>query len=237
MSRPTALYDGDYFRRLDLFVRTEKYLRELRIVAELLDLQPGHLVLDVGSGNGFAQQTLSEWSGATIVPTDCPAAGLCLFQSPRRVQADGHRLPFRDQSFHRVYMLHAIGHVERPSGVLREICRVLKPRGRAVLVTPNRWFIYAHRPLNALGVLPYTPDPTVLHYFTLRQLARAAGQAGFDVLHARHAGRLPFLDEDRWSWRPFPSLRERIYCALEKPPLPSPGASSLIVGTSGSPAS
>jgi len=231
----TGLYDPEYFRRLDGFVHTEKYARELRNVAELLDLRRGHLVLDVGSGNGFAQQILAEWSGATIVPVDYPPDGLRLFRNPRRVRADAHRLPFRDRSFHRVYMLHAIGHVARPLDVLREICRVLVPGGRAALVTPNRWFIHAHRPLNALGLLPYTPDRTVLHYFTLRRLVRSARDAGLDVLHARHDGRLPFLDARRGRSLPLPWLRERVYCGLQRPGVPAAGHPSVSAETFRSP--
>jgi ubiquinone/menaquinone biosynthesis C-methylase UbiE len=60
------------------------------------------------------------------------------------IQGDAHYLPFRDAQFNRVYIFEVIEHLEHPSLALKEIRRVLRPKGYLVLSTPN---IYQYRRL------------------------------------------------------------------------------------------
>ena len=62
---------------------------------------------------------------------------------PRRPHPDlvlanaNYSLPFRDNAFSEVVMIHVIEHLVRPYDCLREIRRILRPSGKLVLVTPN----------------------------------------------------------------------------------------------------
>jgi SAM-dependent methyltransferase len=47
-------------------------------------------------------------------------------------------LPFAPDSFDSVVSIQSIEHVPDADGVLAEVVRVLRPEGRAVIVTPNR---------------------------------------------------------------------------------------------------
>jgi SAM-dependent methyltransferase len=71
---------------------------------------------------------------------------------------DGQRLPFPDGSFDVVLSNHVLEHVgERTAQLahLREILRVLAPRGIAHIATPSRWqFVEPHFRLPALSWLP-----------------------------------------------------------------------------------
>jgi len=53
------------------------------------------------------------------------------------VQADVRRLPFRDSSIDEVYAAHVIEHLHEPDAFMRELHRVLKIGGRAVIRTPR----------------------------------------------------------------------------------------------------
>lgn len=85
-------------------------------------------------------------------------------------------LRFPESSFDAVTMKHVIEHVHDPVGLVRECLRLLKPRGRLVLVTPNvnglghRWFGENWR-----GLEP----PRHLHLFTPWALGICASRAGF----------------------------------------------------------
>ena len=65
------------------------------------------------------------------------------FTSPRkqfcdRVRADANfRLPFRDECFDEVYMVHVLEHLLRPYDVLLEVRRVLRRGGVLKLFVPN----------------------------------------------------------------------------------------------------
>lgn len=57
------------------------------------------------------------------------------------IQADAHRLPFRNDSFHIVY-LRGTFHLINREFFLAEACRVLRPKGRLLIIIPSyKYFI------------------------------------------------------------------------------------------------
>ena len=56
----------------------------------------------------------------------------------RGVQGDVRALPFRDASFDAVYSMGTVEHFDDTDGAVREIFRVLRPGGTAVIGVPNR---------------------------------------------------------------------------------------------------
>jgi SAM-dependent methyltransferase len=57
--------------------------------------------------------------------------------------ADEARLPFMDAVFDRVLVTHALEESEAVRPFLREIWRVMAPEGRLVVMTVNRWSLWA----------------------------------------------------------------------------------------------
>ncbi len=78
-------------------------------------------------------------------------------------------LCFEDNTFSSIDCQHVIEHVENPLYVMSECLRVLKPRGKAVIVTPN---------VQSLGFEFYV-DYTHIRPFTKTSLERIAYDAGF----------------------------------------------------------
>src|SRR4029079_11256191 len=54
-------------------------------------------------------------------------------------RADLAALPFRDATFDIAISSHVAEHLTQPERVFGELARVLKPGGRLLILTPNRW--------------------------------------------------------------------------------------------------
>ncbi|WP_049927928.1 methyltransferase domain-containing protein [Halopiger goleimassiliensis] len=172
-------YLSTVYDRVNPFVWTE----EMRADAlELLDLEPGMTVLDVGCGTGFATEGLLEYVDEVYA----------LDQSEHQLEqayakfgkrappvhfhrGDAERLPFATDSFDVVWSSGSIEYWPNPILALREFRRVLKPGGQVLVVGPNY-------PDNVLA--QYLADSIMLFYDEY-EADRMFKRAGFeDVKHA-----------------------------------------------------
>lgn len=111
------------------------------------------------------------------------------------VVVEAEELPFEDCSFDACFSSWLLEHVEDPSVHLKEVARVLKPGGRYVARTPNRyhyvsiaaamsphWFhrLVANR-LRALPEETHEPWPTYYRLNTRRAITRSAADSGLRV--------------------------------------------------------
>ncbi|MFZ0660778.1 MAG: class I SAM-dependent methyltransferase [Candidatus Binataceae bacterium] len=93
---------------------------------------PGARALDISAGEGLSTTTLAA-RGWSVVATERRTT------RPGWIAADlNDDLPFRDGEFDLVLMLEVIEHLPDIPHALREVARVLKPGGTAILTTPNR---------------------------------------------------------------------------------------------------
>lgn len=151
-------------------------------------------LLDVGCGNGrfLAMMRSLGWEVAGVEP-DGKAAQVAQERFGLTVhEGTLEEAGFPDDTFDAVTMNHVIEHLWDPVATLRECRRVLKPRGRLVVVTPNiealgyRLFREAWRGLEV---------PRHLYLFSMRTLRACAAQAGLRVLQLRSTARTA-----RWMW-------------------------------------
>lgn len=126
----------------------------LTVELELLDVEPGHRVLDLGCGAGrhtFAAlqrgahvvcadldvELLAEvavMSAAMIESGQVPEGASAAF-----VQTDATRLSFRDDTFDRVIVSEVLEHVPDDASAMNEVARILKPTGKAAVTVPRWW--------------------------------------------------------------------------------------------------
>lgn len=150
---------------------------------EVLALQPGERVLEIGPGTGYYTLDMAEW----LMPgTGTPGGGgfIEIFDLQQEfldhvmrraaerglanivpTQGDATALPYEDASMDAVVLTAVLGEIPDPAAALREIRRVLKPDGRLVV-----------------GEL--FGDP---HFTTLASLKRQAAGAGLG--YETHSGR------------------------------------------------
>jgi methionine biosynthesis protein MetW len=151
-------------------------------------LKKGEKFLDVGCGNG-ALMEITEDKFDKI--HGCDISETALYQAKERgmmgtcVDLNAEALPYRDASFDCVTCLEVVEHVMDPLHLLKDIYRVLRPKGSLVLTTPNIRYVRNLSRLVMSGKFPHTTTDTFvwggghLHYFTRKDMAYLLKQAGF----------------------------------------------------------
>ncbi len=113
------------------WVAAHNYARLVRLLKEK---NPSPVVLIIGAGEmGEGSQLLLSAPGITVIETD-----VCLGRNTK-VIADGHDLPFLDDSMDAVVIQAVLEHVLDPFRCVAELFRVLKSQGLVYAETP---FLY-----------------------------------------------------------------------------------------------
>jgi methionine biosynthesis protein MetW len=155
-------------------------------------LKNGTRVLDIGCGNGsllgIAEAKFREVHGCDIALTALQEART---RGMRTICVDLNTtvpLPYQNESFDAITCLEVLEHVLDPFHLLRDLYRVLRPKGQVVLTTPNiRYFRNLYK-LTFRGKFPHTTTDSFvwggghLHYFTRKDLASLLQKAGFEKI-------------------------------------------------------
>jgi MPBQ/MSBQ methyltransferase len=117
-------------------------------LATLLNLQPSHQVLVVGSGIGGSSQFLASKFGCKVTGLDLVGEYSCVSESlAKRVkldnlldycQGDATQMPFGGATFDVAWTQHVSMNIVPKIKLYGEICRVLKPGGRFVMFDVRR---------------------------------------------------------------------------------------------------
>lgn len=139
-SRALAVY-LDACREVDVIRRGK------RLTFELLELAPGHRVLDLGCGTGEDVISLSARVGAAGRAVGVDADPWMIEEAHRRAPerrphaefrvANGERLPFDDAYFDGCRLERLLVHAAEPGRIVAELARVTRPGGRVVLAEPD----------------------------------------------------------------------------------------------------
>jgi SAM-dependent methyltransferase len=116
------------------------------LVRSLLEprITKGATLLDIGCGPGAMSQEMSEWG--TVISLDFEHAALQYVKSrglPGPVQASAEALPFRESVFDAITALDVVEHLDDDHAAAKEIYRVLKPGGTAVITVPAFPFLWS----------------------------------------------------------------------------------------------
>ena len=201
-----------------------------RLFLEHVDVEvelAGARILEAGCGRGDAAIGVAEKVGRGVLAGDFSLSATAIGRNresrqslPTRIQwycGDAQELPLADACVDWILCFETVEHLPDPTKAIREFARVLRPRGRLVLTTPNylnfaglyrlylrlsgRRFSEAGQPVNRFTSVPRT-------FFWL-------WRAGFRVLKfdgrshfvpigsGRPAMELPFLDRVPWISRWF----------------------------------
>ncbi len=151
-------------------------------------LKRGKRLLDVGCGKGtlveIAEDKFDVIHGCDISETALyEAKGRCMMATC--VDLNAETLPYRDDSFDCVTCLEVVEHVMDPLHLLKNIYRVLGPKGSLVLTTPNVRYMRNLYRLIFQGRFPHTTTDAFvwggghIHYFTRKDMNYLLKEAGF----------------------------------------------------------
>jgi SAM-dependent methyltransferase len=229
----------------DLFAKYytgRKFSRSLYLDLIREHVSSGQCVLDAGCGH-YLEISRELPPGLQITGVDLEEhLDTKNTDSPYAVRADLEHLPFPANHFDLVISRSVVEHLDRPVAVFTEFQRVLKPGGKVILstpnkydyvsviatITPNRW--HGRLVSRLLQVSPDDVFPTLYRANTTRALNRALTAAGLTKKRLENIGhypvylmfspllfRLGVYYERLTSLRPFAFLRGTILCLFEKP--------------------
>ncbi len=135
-------------------------------------------ILDVGCGTGANLELLGEYGDAQGVDVSTDALQFCRDRGLNSVRlGEAEKLPFADESFDLVTGLDVVEHLDDDLAGLREMRRVLRPGGHALLFVPAFMFLW--------GV----QDDVSNHRrrYTMSELKGAVQAAGFEIERATYA--------------------------------------------------
>ena len=120
-----------------------------RVLLQVLDRYLGkngsheRRILDVGCGTGTMLTYLASYGQAQGVDIDEEAVGYCRERGLTDVRLGAaETLPFEDGSFDLVTALDVVEHLDDDAAALREIRRVLRPRGKVLVTVPAHPFLW-----------------------------------------------------------------------------------------------
>lgn len=196
------------------------YLRHL-VVYEFAESMANNLrVLDLGCGVGYGSTVLIK-QARQVVSLDIDWKSLSasphLRHSSNCLTADSVHLPFMTHSFDLVVSFQVIEHIQADLEYLHEIKRVLKPKGRFIVSTPNR----------LLRLLPFQPpfNPYHVREYTPRSLKKLLTQlfSNVEVLGLKSTPEIMNLEKKRLRQNPLRVYSEVIADNI----LPNPVTYSL----------
>jgi ubiquinone/menaquinone biosynthesis C-methylase UbiE len=140
------VFDDTASQRLEAVYLTSDIVRQRKEVLAALALQPGELVLDVGSGPGLLMADMADVVGPEGHVTGIDVSDSMLALSRRRfadpplrertsiLKTDATQLPFETGHFDAAVSTQVYEYVPDVDRALAELYRVLRPGGRALIL-------------------------------------------------------------------------------------------------------
>lgn len=151
-------------------------------------------LLDVGCGNGqfLAKMRDLGWEVAGV-ELDPKAVRIARERLELNIyEGSLEEASFATDTFDAVTMNHVLEHVLDPVNTLRECWRVLKPRGKLIVTTPNLKSL-GHRVFGCAW--PHLDPPRHLHLFSKQTLKESTENVGLRPLKLWTSGR-----QASWTW-------------------------------------
>jgi len=184
-----AMAAPDRITYMDLAAATSVGLDYKRRFVDVLDVRPGHTVLDIGCGPGTDLQRLADITGSegAVIGVDRDPAMVA--EAGRRVaglatvslrEGDVHDLPLAAASVDRARTDRVLQHVADPATAMAEARRVLRPGGVLGMAEPD-WdtVTVADDDLDTSRAFARFTAGQVRNATIGRQLLRLATAAGF----------------------------------------------------------
>jgi SAM-dependent methyltransferase len=190
--------DRNLRARQRLWRHQNPYFDIVAWVLDLAGLSPGLRVLDAGCGNGEYLRALAR-RPVQVAGCDLSMGMLRSAAHPALLNADVAALPVRDGAFDVVLAVHMLYHVPDREAAVRELRRVLAPRGVCVAVTNGARHTRSLRALVERAVRTAAPGwrmHPATQAFTAENAAAQLGVAFDSITCVRPASQPPVVIRD-----------------------------------------
>lgn len=136
-------YDPDSFHHhSNPFVRFIERKR-VKSISNMMNLDKENRIIEIGCGAGniIEKVPMGKLFGMDISSFILAKAKQKLKERANLFQADAQNLPFKDETFMQVICSEVLEHVLDPHVVLKEMARILKNKGIAIISIPNESLI------------------------------------------------------------------------------------------------
>ena len=170
---------------------------------QLLEPQPGELILDLGCGDGALTEKIADY-GCKVIGADSSAPQLQAAKERglKAVVLDGHHLCFRRQ-FDAIFTNAALHWMKEPEKVIDGVRLALKPQGRFVGEFGGKGNVETirsalHAALVRRGIEPAPVDPW--YYPSPQEYSQLLSKAGLTVAYIELIPRPTQLPGDIMAW-------------------------------------
>lgn len=188
------------------------YYGNLLDASPAFEVKPGEKILDLGCGWGRVLKPVRTIT-QNAVGLDISFQMLNLAKTHLAhhnlptplVRGDGTSLPFKDNSFSKVYSLLVLQHLSKENGkkVIQEIHRVLKPGGVAFIRVPSRFsaenLLMAFLQLISIHIFRYK-DPIRMRFYRIGEINKICKPLFSTVEITAHEFRPPWNFHTPWTW-------------------------------------
>ena len=184
-------FDEELSRRVEAVYLTPDVVAQRGRVLQALALAAGEHVLDIGVGPGLLSRAMASAVGreGRVCGIDLSRAMLAMAAKRCDEQewvefrtADAAQLPYPDDSFNAAVSTQVYEYVSDIPGALRELHRVLRPGGRAVILDTDYGSLVIHtEDTERMGRVLSAWEQHFVHATLPRTLSGQLREAGFQV--------------------------------------------------------
>lgn len=180
LKKDARLYDsglGDYAK-----------IKDNEIILELINKEKGIKVLDIPCGSGRVTKLLLS-RGFDVTAADYSEKMLKETEEKigiKAIRADIFNTPFKDNEFDLVISLRILFHYPNPEMIIKELCRVTKPKGTIIIDVLNKFSLR-----HFLSLFLNQPLKKKLYFFNKKELHKIFKKNNLKILDCRAAYVLP----------------------------------------------
>jgi ubiquinone/menaquinone biosynthesis C-methylase UbiE len=137
-------FDQKYFESLRRTPEEwhERIQEEHDLILRLMPPSAGERILDVGCGKGRIEVLLTNAEPSIEMVSSDVTDEARKYIKGEFTKCSMEKMPFPDSSFDKIFCLHVIAHFRDGRKGIQEAFRVLKPGGKLMVLTPNKYFVF-----------------------------------------------------------------------------------------------